>query len=87
MNDSLLKSLKTSRCGKGIEPYSLRLEIFPVTKKNSVYLHERHVAEFLVVSCEQDIFEWKDKAERRLKNEPGTDHLPFLTMVSTAWAI
>jgi len=69
MNDSLLKfrSLKTSRCGKGIEPYSLRLEILPVTKKSSVYLHECHVAEFLVVACEQDIFEWKYKAERRFE--------------------
>ena len=55
--------------------------------RTSVYLHESHVAELLVVTCEQEYNSMKVIAGRSLEHEPGTDHLPFLSMVSTAWAI
>lgn len=56
-------------------------------RRTLVYLHEGHVAKLLIVPYEHDTFSVEIIAEKHFENEPGTDHLPFLTMVSTAWAI
>lgn len=61
---------------------NMRLQ-YLLTKHRSDRLHERKIAEFLLVACREGSMSNSRKFAAQWY-APGTDHLPFFNMVSTA---